>query len=441
MNRMPIVAIIGRPNVGKSTLFNRLTQSRDALVEDWPGVTRDRHYGEARWEGHRFSIVDTGGFVADDLDDFAAAIRTHIEAAIDDADLIVLVLDGRSGLTPFDRDMAAMVRQATKPFFVVVNKIDGPEQSFRLHDFYELGLETLFPLSAEHRFGLNTFLDALVAAFPQQAETADSPQAAQMVRLAVVGRPNVGKSSLINRLIGQERMLVSDVPGTTRDAIDTLLHRNNRSYLLVDTAGIRRKGKVRQKIEKFSVIKALHSLERCDLALVLIDAAEGATDQDISVAGYAHQRGRGCILLINKWDLVDKDPAAAQRYIEHLRYEAKFLQFAPVLTISAKTGLRLHKIFPMVDTLYRQYKTRIATGQLNRIVKEAVQKNPPAMAKGRRIKVYYATQITTGPPTFIAFVNYPKAVHFSYQRYLVNAIRTESGLTQTPIRLYFRQRK
>ena len=441
MNRMPIVAIIGRPNVGKSTLFNRLTQSRDALVEDWPGVTRDRHYGEARWEGHRFSIVDTGGFVADDLDDFAAAIRTHIEAAIDDADLIVLVLDGRSGLTPFDRDMAAMVRQAAKPFFVVVNKIDGPEQSFRLHDFYELGLETLFPLSAEHRFGLNTFLDALVAASPQQAETADSPQAAQMVRLAVVGRPNVGKSSLINRLIGQERMLVSDVPGTTRDTIDTLPHRNNRSYLLVDTAGIRRKGKVRQKIEKFSVIKALHSLERCDLALVLIDAAEGATDQDISVAGYAHQRGRGCILLINKWDLVDKDPAAAQRYIEHLRYEAKFLQFAPVLTISAKTGLRLHKIFPMVDTLYRQYKTRIATGQLNRIVKEAVQKNPPAMTKGRRIKVYYATQITTGPPTFIAFVNYPKAVHFSYQRYLVNAIRTESGLTQTPIRLYFRQRK
>jgi GTP-binding protein len=427
--------------VGKSTLFNRLTKSRNALVEDQPGVTRDRHYAEASWEGHRFTLIDTGGFVSDDLDDFAAAIRMQIDAAIADADLIVLVLDGRSGLTPFDRDMVDRVRQTAKPVFVVVNKIDGADQTSRLHDFYELGIGTLYPLSAEHRYGLDTFLDALVAAFPQPDDPGDTEQSTPMVRLAVVGRPNVGKSSLINRLIGRERMLVSDVPGTTRDAIDTLLHRDNHGYLLVDTAGIRRKGKVHQRIEKFSVIKALHSLERCDLALVLIDAGEGVTDQDINVAGYAHQRGRGCILLINKWDLMDKDPTAAKRYIERLRYEAKFLQFAPVLTISAKTGLRVHKILPMVDTLYGQYKTRIATGQLNRIMAGAVKKNEPAMVRGRRIKIFYATQITTGPPTFIAFVNYPDAVHFSYQRYLINAIRNQTGLTQTPIRLYFRQRK
>jgi GTPase len=431
----PIVALVGRPNVGKSTLFNRLTRSRDALVDDLPGVTRDRNYGAAEWEGIPFTVVDTGGFSGQLDDRFADAIRQQVFMAIEDADVVVMLMDGKHGLSPFDHDIVAHLRSAAKPVFYVVNKIDGPEQESALTDFYSLGLGKLYPLSAEHRYGFNDLLDALTGSMnPSEEANRDE------IKLAVVGRPNVGKSSLVNRLIGQERHLVSDIPGTTRDAVDSLITHDRKHYRLIDTAGIRRKGKVTQKLEKFSVLKALRSLDRCDVALILIDASEGITDQDISVAGYAYDRGCGCIFLLNKWDLVEKDHRTAKKYLSRLREDAKFLAYAPVVTISALTGQRVQRIFQLVNTVYDQYAARISTGRINRILAQAMEDNEPSLHRGRRIKFYYATQASSRPPTFVLFVNYPESVHFSYRRYLLNRIREATGLDQTPIRLLLRQR-
>jgi GTPase len=431
----PIVALVGRPNVGKSTLFNRLTRSRDALVDDLPGVTRDRNYGEAEWDGLLFTVVDTGGFSGQIDDHFADAIRQQVFLAIEDADAVVMLMDGKHGLSPFDHDIVAHLRSAAKPVFYAVNKIDSPEQESILTDFYSLGLDKLYPLSAEHRYGYNDLLDDLVARFPPgEAEARDE------IKLAVVGRPNVGKSSLVNRLVGQQRHLVSAIPGTTRDAVDSLITHEHKHYRLIDTAGIRRKGKVTQKLEKFSVLKALRSLDRCDVALILIDASEGITDQDISVAGYAYDRGCGCIFLLNKWDLVEKDHRTAKQYLARLREEAKFLSYAPVITISALTGQRVPRIFQLVNTVYTQYAARVATGQVNRILAQAMEDNEPSLHRGRRIKFYYATQVSSRPPTFVLFVNYPDAVHFSYRRYLLNRIREATGLDQSPVRLLLRQR-
>jgi GTP-binding protein len=432
----PIVAIVGRPNVGKSTLFNRITRSRDALVDDLPGVTRDRIHGDAEWDGVPFTVVDTGGFAGDSEDGFAAQIRFQVQQAIDDADLILLVLDGKNGISPYDRDLVERLRPVAKPVLYAVNKIDGLEQEDRLYEFYSLGLEQVHPLSAEHRYGLNDLMDLLVSQLPDGGGAEDVDE----IRVAVVGRPNVGKSSLINRILGQKRLVVSDVPGTTRDAVDSLFRIGPTTYRLIDTAGIRRKGKVSRKLEKYSVIKALRSLDRCDVALIVIDAAEGITDQDTSIAGYAHQRGCGCVFLLNKWDLVEKTTNTARRHQEALRHAAKFLSFAPSLTISALTGQRVTKLFGHVNDVYRQYVTRIATGRVNRIVERAIQTNEPPLIRGRRLKFYYATQVTAKPPTFVLFVNAPDAVHFSYRRYLTNQIREETGLDRTPLRLWFRER-
>ncbi len=432
----PIVAIVGRPNVGKSTLFNRVTRTRDALVGDLPGVTRDRHCGNAEWNGVEFTLVDTGGFSDDDSDGFAGLIRFQVRQAMADADLIVLLMDGKNGVSPFDREILEILRKVKTPVLYVVNKIDGAEQEAKLYDFYGLGVEKLYPVSAEHRYGVNDFLDDLIISFSNRVQTPEQ----EMVRVAVVGRPNAGKSSLINKVLGEQRLLVSHIPGTTRDAIDSAYEVNGKPYLLIDTAGIRRKGKVDGKIEKFSVIKALRSLDRCDVALIVIDAEEGVTDQDISVAGYAFERGCGCIFLLNKWDAIEKDNRTVKRYTEQLRYVAKFLSFAPVLTISALTGLRVQKIFPLVDEIYAQYSSRVGTGPTNRILEKAVEKNEPSLHKGRRLKFYYATQTASSPPTFVIFVNYPDAVHFSYRRYLVNRLREGAGLDKTPIRVVFRER-
>jgi len=434
----PIVAIVGRPNVGKSTLFNRITRTKDALVDDFPGVTRDRHYGDARWNDIEFTLVDTGGFTAGD--DLADEIRFQVHQAIADADVIILLLDGKEGISPFDREIVDSLRTVDKPVFYAVNKIDGAEQEVSLADFYQLGLERLYPLSAEHRYGVGDLLDDVVGAHVGFVAEPYRDHTRKFIRLAVVGRPNVGKSSLINRILGEKRLLVSDIPGTTRDAIDSVWELNGKSYLLVDTAGIRRKGKVYRKLEKFSIIKALRSLERCDVALIVMDAAEGVTDQDISVAGYALERGCGCILLLNKWDLVKKDSKTAKVYYERLREQAKFLNFAPAMTISALTGLRIRKIFDQVDEVYDQYARRISTGQLNRFLARAIEKNEPSLHRGKRIKFYYAAQISTRPPTIVCFVNYPQAVHFSYKRYLINQLRKETGLDKTPIRIIFKQR-
>ncbi len=434
-----IVAIVGRPNVGKSTLFNRITRTKDALVDNFPGVTRDRHFGDAHWNDVEFTVVDTGGFT--EGDDFADEIRFQIHQAIADADTIIFLLDGKEGISPFDREIVDLLRSVDKPVFYAVNKIDGAEQEVFLADFYQLGLETLYPLSAEHRYGVTDLLDAVVAALADLTAEPIADHTPEVIRLAVVGRPNVGKSSLINRILGEKRLLVSDIPGTTRDAIDSLWEMNGKSYLLIDTAGIRRKGKVYRKLEKFSIIKALRSLDRCDVALIVMDAAEGVTDQDVSVAGYALERGCGCILLLNKWDLVEKDSKTVKEYYERLRYQAKFLNFAPAMTISALTGLRVRKIFKQVDEVYDQYARRITTGQLNKFLERAIKKNEPSLHRGKRIKFYYAAQISTKPPTIVCFVNYPQAVHFSYKRYLINQLRQETGLDKTPIRIIFRQRE
>ena len=435
----PIVAIVGRPNVGKSTLFNRITHTRAALVDDFPGVTRDRHYGDAHWDDVEFTLVDTGGFT--EGDDLADAVRFQVHQAIADADVIMLLLDGKEGISPFDKDIINLLRSVEKPIFHVVNKIDGAEQEIYLSEFYQLGLETLYPLSAEHRYGLTDLLDEMVNVISGLATAPHEEAAGEMIRLAVVGRPNVGKSSLINWVLGENRLLVSNIPGTTRDAIDSVCKLNGKSYILVDTAGIRRKGKVSRKLEKFSIIKALRSLERCDVALIVMDAAEGVTDQDISIAGYAYDRGCGCVFLLNKWDLVEKDSNTVKAYYERLRDQAKFLSFAPAMTISALTGQRITKTFKLVDEVYSQYVHRIATGQLNRILGMAIEKNVPSMHRGKQIKFYYAAQISTRPPTIVCFVNYPQAIHFSYKRYLMNQLREKSGLDKTPIRMIFRQRE
>ena len=435
----PIVAIVGRPNVGKSTLFNRITRTRAALVDDFPGVTRDRHFGDANWDDVDFTLVDTGGFTGGD--DLADAVRCQVHQAIAHADVILLLLDGKEGISPFDKDILNLLRGIDKPAFYAVNKIDGAEQEIYLSEFYQLGLDTLYPLSAEHRYGLTDLLDEMVNVISGLATAPHEEAAGEMIRLAVVGRPNVGKSSLINWVLGENRLLVSNIPGTTRDAIDSVCKLNGKSYLLVDTAGIRRKGKVSRKLEKFSIIKALRSLERCDVALIVMDAAEGVTDQDISIAGYAYDRGCGCVFLLNKWDLVEKDSNTVKAYYERLRDQAKFLSFAPAMTISALTGQRITKTFKLVDEVYSQYVHRIATGQLNRILGKAIEKNAPSMHRGKQIKFYYAAQIATRPPTIVCFVNYPQAIHFSYKRYLINQLREESGLDKTPIRMIFRQRE
>jgi GTP-binding protein len=432
----PVVAIVGRPNAGKSTFFNRITRTKDALVDNFPGVTRDRHYGTCTWNDIEFSVIDTGGFSTGDDDEFSSLSREQVHQAISDADAVILLLDGKGGISPFDTELIKILRGLSCPVFYAVNKIDSYEKEDNINEFYSLGLDTIYPVSAEHGYGIPDFLDILVSTLPKSQTDEDT----DAIKIAIIGRPNVGKSSLVNRLLGENRVIVSDIPGTTRDAIDTACEINGRRYLLIDTAGIRRKKQVYEKIEKISIIKALQSIERCDIALILLDAQEGITEQDVKIAGYAFERGCGCIFLLNKWDLVEKDDKTLRRYIEKIRMDAKFLSFTPVLALSALTGQRVPKIFDLVNTVYEQYSARIATGPLNKIFEQATSKTEPAMFQGRRIKFFYATQITTKPPTFISFVNVPDGIHFSYERYLINQIRQETGLDQTPVRLFFRKR-
>ena len=436
----PVVALVGRPNVGKSTLFNRITRSKNALVDDVPGVTRDRHYGDAVWEDVSFSMVDTGGFLSNDENVFSPLVRSQVLQAIQDATVVVMVLDGKSGISPYDKEIVELLRTVSCPVFYVVNKIDGLEREVHLFDFYALGIDVLFPVSAEHNYGVPDFLDELIKSFPENAWYPSNQVSDEIIKIAVVGRPNVGKSSLINRLLGEDRLIVSEISGTTRDSIDTLCCCGEQSYLLIDTAGIRRKGRVDEKIEKFSIMKSLKSMDRCDVALVVLDAEEGITDQDIHVAGYAFEKGCGCIFLLNKWDKVDKDKKTARRYLEDLRYKSKFLGFAPVITISAKTGLRVASIFKQINVVYTQYNTRIGTGQLNKLFEQATEDKEPSIYKGKRLKFYYAAQVATKPPTFVVFVNVPEGIHFSYERYLINSIRKAFGLNHTPVRMVFRER-
>ncbi len=434
----PVVTLIGRPNVGKSTLFNRITRTQDALVDDFPGVTRDRHHGEASHDGNDFILVDTGGYLGKDDDRFANEIRYQVLQAIEDSDAVAFVLDGKDGISPYDYDLVELLRNVDKPIFYLVNKIDNSHMEEKnLYDFYELGVGHILPVSGSHGYGVNDFLDQLIDVLPEHEELVVDED---VINVAVVGRPNVGKSSLVNQILGEKRLVVSDEAGTTRDSVDSMYEMEGKKYRLIDTAGIRRKGKVSHKIEKISVIKSLKRLDRCDVALILIDSSEGVTDQDITIAGYAYEKGCGCIFVLNKWDLVEKDHKTLKRFSENLCMKAKFLNFAPVVTISALTGKRVAKIFGQIDGVFTQYKARIGTGQLNKVLERALERTEPPLHKGKRLKFYYATQVTSKPPTLVLFVNYPEAVHFSYKRYLINQIREMIGLDMTPVRVYFRQR-
>ena len=433
-----LIALIGRPNVGKSTLFNRLTKRRDALVDPTPGVTRDRHYAQIQWEDQTFSLVDTGGIENDD-DGMSGHIRDQALLAVDEADIIFFLLDGREGLSPGDLEIADILRRSKKTVFYVVNKIDSLDlEPELLTPFWEIGVEKLWPLSADHGHGFDELMEALLPLLNQEAEYRELPN--NTLRVAFVGRPNVGKSSLINTIIGEDRMVVSEISGTTRDSVDTLLTRDQYNYLLIDTAGIRRRGKTKDKLEKFSVLKTLHALSRCDLALVLIDAEEGITEQDIKVISYTLEQGRALMILINKWDLIKEDKVRQEQVLEEVQMALKFIPYAPVLKASTleKTGIK--RLFPEMGKVQRQYNERFPTAALNRLLAQAVERHEPPYYHGRRLKFYYTSQLATAPPRFVVVSNDPKGIHFSYQRYLTNCFREGLGLDRVPVQLFFRER-
>ena len=433
-----IIAIVGRPNVGKSTLFNRLSRSRDSLVDDQPGVTRDRIYANVNWEGKSFVLVDTGGFDEQDQGPFSDQIKQQVLNAVDESDQIIFMMDGRKGLLPADEEVASILRRYDKKVYTVVNKIDGPEKEDLLYEFYKLGVGTLYPLSSAHGYGLKTLMNDIAEATLGVAAVPDSPD---QIRVAVLGRPNAGKSSLVNKILGLDRLLVSELPGTTRDSIDIRFTRNNREYLFIDTAGIRRKSKVKDKIDKFSMIKAVRTIERCHIAILMVDADAGVSDQDARICGYALDRMRGVILAVNKWDLIKGDTDRIKKLNLAIERQLKFVSYAPRINISALTGERVVKIFNKIDMVFKQFDMRVNTGAVNRLIEEMIYKRPPPLVGRTRLKFYYATQTGTRPPTFVVFVNRPKAVHFSYERFIINQIRENFGLDNIPVRVVFRERK
>ena len=433
----PIIAIVGRPNVGKSTLFNRLVGRRKAMVDDMPGVTRDRNYAEVDRFDLPFILVDTGGFEPETSDRLLQQMREQSRFAMDEADLILFVMDARSGLTPADRDVVQMLRRINKPVFYIINKVDGDSQEANAGDFYSLGIDHIYTISAEHNRGVGDLMDEVLAALPRP--TAKEVEE-EVTRIAVVGRPNVGKSTLVNRLLGYERVVANPTAGTTRDAVDTRFTVNKKPYLLIDTAGIRRKGKTVQKVEKYSVMDALRAIERADVVLIVLNAEEGVTEQDSKIAGYAYEAGRGCIFVVNKWDTLSKDNSSMPKFIEEIRRNFKYLPFAPILFVSAASGQRTGKIIQEVDLVMEQYSKRVPTGELKRIFDQAVEENHAPLDQGKRVKFYFATQVGTKPPSFVIFTNRPEGIYFSYERYIMNRFREAFGFTGTPLKLIFRGR-
>ncbi|KAB0669606.1 ribosome biogenesis GTPase Der [Oryzomonas sagensis] len=434
----PIVAIVGRPNVGKSTLFNRLLGHRRAIVDDLPGVTRDRNYATITRFDKPFILIDTGGFEPVTEDRLLQQMREQSRLAMEEADVIIFMMDARSGLTPADIEVATMLRRVKKPIFYVVNKVDGEKLENESAEFYSLGIERLHTISAEHNRGIIDLMEELLDVFPEaDAGIPDD----EITRIAVVGRPNVGKSSLVNRLLGFERMVANPTAGTTRDSVDTLFTCNKKNYLLIDTAGIRRKGKTTEKLEKYSVVDSLRSIERADVVLVVLDAEEGVTEQDERIAGYVHEAGRGCVFVVNKWDTLEKDNSTLGVYVDKVRTGFKYLAYAPIVFVSAKTGQRIGKIMTTVDEVMGQYIHRVTTSDLNRVFSEATDTHHAPLAHGRRVKFYFATQVATRPPSFVIFTNQPDSIHFSYERYLVNRFREAFGFDGVPIRLIFRGRE
>jgi GTPase len=436
--RLPVVAIVGRPNVGKSTLFNRLIGSRKSIVRDTPGVTRDRIHGTAEFAGWRATVIDTGGLDPTSGEPLAAQVRKQVLAAIAEADALVFVIDGREGLTPLDEEVARLLRRVSKPVLVAVNKVDARSHEVTAAEAYGLGMDPVVPVSAEHGRGVAELIEALAMRLPTPAGAAD--EEAGPLRIAVVGRPNVGKSSLVNAIAGQDRVVVHAEPGTTRDAVDTLVTVEGRPYILVDTAGMRRKGRTEGALDKLSAVMARRSLERADLALVVIDAGEGVTTQDARIAGYAESAGRAVVLVVNKWDLVGAADRAPE-LVRSLRERLPFLSHAPIVFTSAQAGTGIRDLFEMVDRVAAEYAKEISTGELNRALIQAIERRPPAGFHGKTLKIYYATQTATRPPTFLLFVNDPAALHFSYERYLVSALRERFGLAGCAVRLRLRRRR
>ena len=434
----PIVAVVGRPNVGKSTLINKIARKRIAIVEDMPGVTRDRLYVDVEWLGREFIMVDTGGLEPDSDDPLLQDMMKQSRLAMDEADVILFIVDGRDGMQPSDLEIAHILRTSRKPVLLVVNKVDSQKQEANAYEFYSLGLGDPISISAANMLNFGDLLDDICDHFPSPDEMEDDPDT---LKIAVIGRPNVGKSSLVNSLLGRERMIVSDIAGTTRDAVDSAFQANGQKYTLIDTAGLRKKAKVDDGVERYSVIRTLRAIDRSDVVLMLIDAESGVTEQDKRIAGYAHEAGKAAIILVNKWDLLEKDNSTVNEYTKSLRHELIFLTYAPILFISALTKQRLHKIPEMVSAVSEQNNLRVSTGTLNQVLQDDLAITPAPSVRGKRLKIYYATQADTKPPTFIFFVNDPELFHFSYMRHLENVFRATFGFEGSPIRLWSRGRK
>lgn len=437
--RKPIVAVVGRPNVGKSTLFNALSGTNLAIVKDTPGITRDRLYADVTWLDKSFTLIDTGGIEPESKDIIISQMREQAQIAIDTADVIIFLTDVRQGLVDADNKVADMLRRSNKPVVLVVNKVDSFEkQMVDVYEFYNLGLGEPYAISSANMLGLGDMLDEVIKNFPvdtAEEEEDDRP------RIAIVGKPNVGKSSIVNKLIGENRVIVSDIAGTTRDAIDTEVKHNGKEYIFIDTAGLRRKNKIKEELEKYMIVRTVSAVERADVVLLVIDAEEGVTEQDAKIAGIAHERGKGMIIVVNKWDLVEKDDKTIYKYTNKVKEILSFMPYAEMIFISAKTGQRMPKLYDMIDTVIENHSLRVKTGVLNEIMTEAVALQQPPTDKGKRLKLYYITQASVKPPTFVIFVNDKEMMHFSYTRYIENKIREAFGFVGTPLKFIIRERK
>lgn len=435
----PVVAVVGRPNVGKSTLFNALAGERIAIVKDTPGVTRDRIYADASWLDQNFTLIDTGGIEPDSKDIILSQMREQAQIAIDTADVILFLTDVRQGLLDADAKVADLLRRSRKPVVLVVNKVDSFEKFMPdVYEFYNLGIGEPFPISASSKLGIGDMLDEVIKHFPKQESSEEEDT---RPKIAVIGKPNVGKSSLVNRLLGENRVIVSEIAGTTRDAVDTVIQYHGEEYIFIDTAGLRRKSRIKEDLERYSIIRAVTAVERADVTLLLIDAVEGVTEQDAKIAGIAHERGKGIIIAVNKWDAIDKDDKTMTEHTERIRQILSFMPYAEIMFISAKTGQRTAKIFDMIQMVMENNSMRIATGVLNEIVTEAVAMQQPPSDKGKRLKIFYSTQVAVKPPTFVIFVNDKNLMHFSYIRYLENRIRDAFGFRGTSLKFIIRERK
>ena len=435
----PVVAIVGRPNVGKSTLFNVLAGEMISIVKDTPGVTRDRIYADVSWLDQDFTLIDTGGIEPESSDIILSQMREQAQIAIDTADVIIFITDVRQGLVDADSKVADMLRRARKPVILAVNKVDNFDKFMPdVYEFYNLGIGDPNPVSASSRLGIGDLLDAVVSYFPEKTEEEEEDE---RPRVAIVGKPNVGKSSIINKLLGENRVIVSDIAGTTRDAIDTEIVHDGREYVFIDTAGLRRKSKIKEELERYSIIRTVTAVERADVVLMVIDAVEGVTEQDAKIAGIAHERGKGVIIVVNKWDAIEKNDKTMREYEGKIRNVLSYMPYAEIMYISAKTGQRIHKLFEMIDMGIENQSLRIATGVLNEIMTEAVAMQQPPSDKGKRLKLYYITQVSVKPPTFVIFVNDKELMHFSYTRYLENKIREAFGFRGTSLKFFIRERK